>query len=409
MAARKAKDEGTNRLQGEPNRYVWRFVDYKGRFGAEEALKQFKAQCVPKYIQWHINAWDGYGGAAVLALNRLRAEKEFIWLQGAVVELLTVATNTHPEYQGYLLTSRHEPATASNVGSMLRVDGRKALAVLTRLENVGFLEQVPWPPSDSDGPIPDDPRLRLLRDVAAASKKPAGKGGGKGRFCPENTDAPLQKRRSSEMLAAQAKVEGTAAETPPGEGGQVAQTLEMVKLVCPKCGHKGQAPKTGAKQGQCTQCGTVVPNLQTSTSTTSTTSTNPDAGVGREPGTVQAFRPKAHPPSIVRLQEVREEITPRKYSPAGNEFGEQICAAYGFVAREGGDYVSEVAHFAKIYDEYFVTLSDLSQAKVRQKVLRIAAEIRTGKKHPECPGAYMQRVMQNAIRDQKRLKKDRIG
>jgi len=402
MAARRQSTTGTGA------RTVWRFVDYAGRFGAEEALKQFKAQCVPKYLQWHINAWDGYGGAVMTAKDRLKAEKNFIWLQGAVVELLTVATNTHPEYQGYLLTSRMEPMEASEVGSILRVDGRKARAVLIRLKAVGFLEEVPWPLSSPAAPIPDDPSLRLLQDVAKAGKKAAGKRGEKGRYRGENADDAFRKGRRSERLAAQANLEVTAAaETPPGQAAQTAEATEARKLVCPNCGHKGEAPKAVTKAGQCSQCGTLVPAMN---GPTSTTSTNPDGRAGLAHGDIRGASPHAGPPSVIRLQEVRETaIEPHKYSTSGNEFGQRVCDAYGFVAHEGGEYVNEVAHWAKLYDEELVTLSDFAQRKVKDKVLRIAGEVRTGKRRPECPGSYVQRVMQNAIRDCRRRTNAKIG
>jgi hypothetical protein len=403
---------------GAASRTVWRFVDYEGRFGAKEALKQFKAQCVPKYIQWHINAWDGYGGAALLALNRLRAEKDFIWYQGAVVELLTVATNTHPEYQGYLLTSRHEPAQASDVGSMLRVDGRRALVVLTRLILAGFLEKVPWPPSSPAGPIPDDPSLRLLQDVAAASKKGAGKGGGKGHSRGENADDALTKGGRSEMLAAQANIEGTAAaETPPAEGGQAApqgENAETVKVVCPNCGNTGSVPKVaqGHKVAQCSKCRAIVTygNPQTSTSMTST---NPDGRVGLANGGVRDASPNAHPPSVIRLQDVRDQgIEPNKYSAAGNAFGIQVCAAWGYVTHDGGEYATEIAHWAALYDDSehgLMSLTPERQEKVKAKLLRICGIVRTHAQRYENPAAYLERTLQNAIRDARRAKRRRMA
>jgi hypothetical protein len=392
-------------------RKVWRFVDYHGRFWADTLRKDIDLQ---QYIKWYVNAWKGPGGEVLTALRQLARYPNFIELQGAVIELLTVATNTSPEYQGYLLSSRKEPMEASEVGSILRVNGRKALVVLARLDKCGFLEEVPWPPSDSDGPIPDDPSLRLLHDVARAGKRPPGKGGGEGRFRGENAGEPLQNRRRSEDKAAQAMVEVTAAVETPPQGGQAAKALqaaEAVKLRCPRCGHEGQAPKGSAKPGQCTQCGTLVATVP---APTSMTSTDPDAGAGLAgPHGHHAHKatasPQARPPSIVRLQDVWQEIEPNKYSAAGNDFGQQVCAAYGYVAIDGGEYVNEVAHFAKLYDEGLSTLSDFGQQKARAKLLRVAAMLRTGEKHPEAPGAYLERVLQNAIRDQKRANKAKSG
>ncbi len=402
MAARKRNSEWKDG-GGSAGQRVWRFVDYHRRFWADTNRKDIDLQ---QYIRWYINAWTGPGGEVLAALNQLRRYGNFIELQGALIELLTVATNTSPEFQGLLLSSRKEPMQTSEVASILRVNGRKALVVLTRLQSVGFLEKVPWPRGSPRERIPDDQSLRLLQDGAPPSKKGDRKGGAQGPSRAENPGEPFTKHRRSEDKAAQAMVEGTApGETPPSPSGPAAETEAAVKLRCPACGHEGQAPKGTAKAGQCTQCGTLVPTLQTSTSTTST---DPDGWVGPAKGTTPSASPKAHPPLVLRFEQARE-IQPHKYSAAANAFGQQICAAFGYVASERSDYVNEVAHFAMLYDDQYVTLSDISQAKAWEKILRVAGEVRTGKKRPECPGAYMERVVQNAIRDRKRAKKGKTG
>ncbi len=355
-----------------------------------------------KFIRWPINAWLGPEGDALRCMNYLRGEKEYIWLKGCVAELLEAATNTDPELQGYLLTSRHEPATASDVGSMLRVDGRKALAVLTRLEKAGFLERVPWPPADSNGPIPDDPSLRLLQDVAKASTKGAGKGGEKGRCRGEKAGQALVNDGRSETNAAQAKVETTAAaETPPTQPIQSGEPMEAGKsLTCPKCGHVGKPSKAGATLGQCSQCGTTVANG----SSTPKTSTSPDGRVGLAQPTRAGASHHAHPPSIIPFVH-GQAIEARRYSAAGNAFGEEVCAALGWMAQDGSDYANEIAHWAKLYDDGIMTLTELGQEKVKKKVMRLAMEIRTGKRSPEHPNSFLERCLQNAIIDQRRAKK----
>jgi len=483
---RAIKSKIVNSKSDSPDvRGVWHFIDYRARFGCN--LTQFAKAGIElaKFLRWPINAWRGPEGDALRCMNYLRAEKEYIWLKGCLAELLEAAANTDPEVQGYLLTSQHEPAEASNVGSMLRVDGRKALAVLTRLETAGFLERVPWPlssseggpPSSSDGPILDDPSLRLLRNVAQAGKKTAGKrdekdrsraestdkttegrgqkgrfrvenaGGSildarrlclvhlpnktsertiaaaapKPRFCNENADDALKKHRRSEITAAQQTIEVTAGgrDAAPDQGGastEAAETPEAVNVVCPKCGNAGKVPKLpeGHTIGQCSKCGTKVKvaNDHTSTST-SMTSTNPDAGVGLGKGSTPRPSPKAHPASIIRLQDVRNHgIEPHKYSVVGNEFGVQICAAWGYVTYEGGEYVNEVAHWAALYDDPdhgLMSLPPDQQGKAKAKLLRICGVVRAHPNRYENPAAYLERVAQNAIRDQKRARKKQSG
>jgi len=403
---------------------VWRFVDWEGRFAPGHLIDNHD---VPKFIKWGINAWQGSEGAWITAMNRLRADKEFVWLQGAVVELLTAAMNQSPEYQGYLVTGSKVPMTASMVGSMLRVEGRRALAVLTRLEQVGILERVEWPVPDGgvpDGGISDknDVDSRCLRLLTGALSKTAPPGRGKRGFRGEKGDPPLSKSKKVEKAAAQQEVEGRRDETPPaGAGG--------ARLTCPHCGHVGKAAKAakgwGAKAVQCTECGHVSDARQATAGasvpprpSTSIPSTNPDGGEG--PGRPQVTPaagsgPDALPvsvslsegqagPQIVRLGEVLAEQGHR-YSEQGNAYGEQVCAAAGYMPEDHAAYRNEVAHWAKLWDECAGSLSDDAVARVKTKVMRVAGRIRNGHIRCESPQAYLERTMQNEIRDQKRARR----
>lgn len=407
-----------SKSDGPAVRTVWHFIDHRARFGCD--LTQFVKAGIElaKFLRWPINAWKGPEGDALRCMNYLRAEKEYIWLKGCLAELLEAAANTDPEVQGYLLTSQHEPAQASNVGSMLRVNGRKALAVLTRLERAGFLERVPWPLSSSEDPIPDDPSLRLLQNVAAAAKKAGGKGGGKGGFRNENADDALKKLRRSEITAAQQTIEVTAeAETPPsarGPSGPTAETPETVNVVCPKCGNAGKVAKLpeGHVVAQCSKCGTTV-KVANAQASISMTSTNPDVGAGLGKGHTPPPSPKARPASIIRLQDVRDHgLEPHKYSVAGNEFGVQVCAAWGYVTYEGGEYTNEIAHWAALYDDPehgLMSLTPERQAKAKTKLLKICGVVRAHPGRYENPAAYLERVLQNAIHDAHRVKKGKSG
>lgn len=410
----------------QPASIQWRFLDYGGRFGAAAAMAQMH-QTVPQFIRWYINAWDGQGGEVLVAINRLRAEKDFIWYQGALVELLTVATNQVPEYQGYLVTSRKEPMTASEVGKVLRVEPRRARTVLTRFESVGLLERVVWPLPGSGGDIPDDGSLRLPRNVAEASRKKVPKGGGKRPFRARNEGPPFNKSEKSKTDktktveveetppcgddAGPAKAAADAAET--GQGPQ--------SLMCPQCGHIGKPAKAaqgwGAKAVQCTQCGHVSrPEAANATSTTSIPSTSPDAGAG--PGSRPGGDPgqQAGPPSdtrprdahIVKIGDVLAQQGHR-YSAEANAFGEQVLAAAGYVTCDRGEFVNEVAHFAKLWELCCGSLTAPAVDKVRAKVLRVAREIATKRHQYRKPEAYLLTTMKNEIRDAKRAHKLQTG
>ncbi|MEN6424036.1 MAG: hypothetical protein ABFE13_01635 [Phycisphaerales bacterium] len=411
-----------------PASILWRFLEYGGRFGTAAAMAQMH-QTVPQFIRWYINAWDGQGGEVLVAINRLRAEKDFIWYQGAFVELLTVATNQVPEYQGCLVTSRKEPMTASDVGSILRVEGRRALAVLTRFESVGLLERVTWPLPGSGEEIPEDGSLRLLHKIAEASRKKVPKGGGKRPFRGQNEGPPFNKSEKSKTDKTKTvEVE----ETPPcgddaGPANAAAAAAETGQgprsLMCPRCGHIGKPAKAaqgwGAKAVQCTQCGHVSrPEAANATSTTSIPSTSPDGGEG--PGSPQDRPvgdpgPKALPvsdtprePHVVRLGDVLA-AQGHRYSAEANAFGEQVLAAAGYVTYDRGEFVNEVAHFAKLWDLCCGSLTASAVDKVRAKVLRVAREIASKRHQYRKPEAYLLTTTKNEIRDAKRAHKLQTG
>ena len=183
-----------NQIHGK----VWRFIDYVPRWGAD-------CSKLPKYIKWYINGWEGVDGEVLAALNQLRAEKDFIWIQGALMELLSRSTNTQPQYQGYLLNSQHTPATSIEIGSILRVDGRRALAVLMKLGRVGFLEQVPYDEvdffkckPDNGTPLKKPNRTKAARNgTAKKMKRAAGEA--------KNGDPPFKGKGESAPLVPREK------------------------------------------------------------------------------------------------------------------------------------------------------------------------------------------------------------
>lgn len=407
---------------------VWRFVDYEGRFGCD--LSRLPVE-LPQFIKWYINAWDGEGGEVVTAIDQLRGEKDFIWLQGAVIELLKIATNRR-QYRGYLVTGSLEPMEASEVGSVLRVDGRRARVVLTRLERVGFLERVAWPPEDWDGEIVDDPSLRLLQDVARASEKRAPTRGRNRRSRAEKRGPPFNKPEESEKAAAQQTVEGAPAVAPDGGGAAQGRGLGGAeppkaaqgppgggRMTCPRCGHVGKGPKAG-QAGQCTQCGTLVTVRNASPPRPPTTpdaagqgrgqqarqhdeTATPDAGAGREGSRRLAAaeasnrRPMAAGPSsptVVRIGDVLGGQRHR-YSRAGNEFAARVLAAAGY----GDEDRTEAAHWAKLWERCCGQLDECGRQRVVEKILRLAGQIRTGQVRKDNPLAWLQACAKNAVKD----------
>ena len=327
---------------------------------------------VGQFLKWYINCWEGPGGYVLRALNALRTGEQFIWYQGALVELLTAATNVEPRYQGYLITSRKEPMQASDVGSMLGVDGRRALRVLTRLETVGFLERAPWPPPIGGGDDKEECRtLQSRQKGAGASRSP-------GRRAPKNRPGTTKNRGSpnnveletGNLLAQEKKVEFEQRKGQPGCAG----TLEALEAP--------PAPPTAA------------PAI-------STTPTRSDGGAR------PALASRVGPPSIIAIGAVLHQQRHR-YSEAANDFADRVLTASGYRAPNRAEYANERAHFAKAYCDLEARVrSEARRDKAREKTLRVATEVGAARAAYRKPEAYILRTLQNARRDAARTQAGR--
>ena len=98
-----------------------------------------------------------------------------------------------------------------------------------------------------------------------------------------------------------------------------------------------------------------------------------------------------------------------RYSAEGNEFGERVVAALGWLAADRGEYVNEVAHWAKLWERACGELSPPGMDRVRAKVVRVAGDLRTGRTRADHPRAFLLTTMKNEIRDQKRAHRTQAG
>ncbi len=377
-------------------RWLWHFVRYAERFGFDPGQFAKAGIEVAKYLRWPLNAWRGEEGEIIQCINRLRAEREFIWLVGAVVELLTVASNTKSAWQGYLFTSRGTPMEASEVGSILRVDGRRALGVLTRLESVGFLERISWSPGPPEGPIVDDPSLRLLQKVAEAKETRDRKRGAKGRFRGENADAPFNKPSKLEEAAAQQIFEGTA-----GGAGDAAPSVpaKAGQAVCPNCGHtqRVETLEAGAEGYRCGGCSQwlALPKW-VNASTISTGLDRGSGGLGSQHHGNPSRQASAPSGSVIQIAEALAGQQHR-YSENAQTFARQVLAASGFPPADPL-YANELGHFAKAH-EAAAAFGDAGLAKFKAKVLAAAGRVGRNRGGYRTPEAYIQTAANNALCD----------
>ncbi|MHC4712990.1 MAG: hypothetical protein ACYTAN_06925 [Planctomycetota bacterium] len=351
---------------------IWHFVDYGARYEPGAALEKLQAVAIPKYLQWHINAWDDAGAGAIKALQALRMQlsaKDYLWHLGAFVELLTIVTNTESIYRGYLLTARKEPASTVDIGRLLGVDGRKARQVLSRFENAAILEQVNWPlPGSHPGDKDDSQSLRLRTWVSSkAAKKRPGQ--------PQKRRKPLKK---GERSAAQIKI---------SKGQQTPAK------------RRPRGPRSAEN----------APGLQGAKASISTTSTRSDEG-----GEPKRVGSEAASPSFPRLTgrlgagsppEKVGEILQRqrhRYSIEARLFAERILTASGFATTDPHQYANELAHFAKPWETARGEFDPRVLDRIQTKIVRVAEQMRTQRHALDNPQAYLLRALQNEIIDRRR-------
>jgi hypothetical protein len=371
-------------------RQVWRFIEYEDRWG-------YECDGLPKYFKWYINGWKECEGAVITALNELRSDNGFIFLQGALVELLTLATNTEEQYQGYILNSRHNPATATDVGRMLRYKGRgshnKALAVLRRLSMAGFLEEVPWGSCgfspDREGPDKGNVTQRV-RNVTTSQKKKrrrikpgsrANKGGktlkGKGKLAAQEEKVKAEqgsakrsqsrrqhlKSQMDEMLAQRTKQGGTATVTTPATAPSMSSTI-------------------------------------------------PDAGQARQQDQsdrMPALSSSSQIGAIVKL-------SAHRYDPDGWQFADDVLVATGYLtvlAKAQGErdgyspaQSNERAHWAKAWHTAKGQFDGDSLRWLRRQVLKRADAVGRDRGSKHNPESYLMRAWHNLVKD---LRKKRTG
>jgi hypothetical protein len=358
---------------------VWRFVEYEARFGVDLNKGQPK---VPKFVKWPLNAWDGPDGDVLRALAILRPEKNFIWLQGAVAELLSICTNTSQAYRGYLLSSRKEPASIAEIGSMLRIEGRGSIArttaALKRMERAGLLERVSWSPPVAAGPIED------IKDLLGKAKKPGKKGGAKGRKQPKNEEKPLRIEKPPTEEDSRRGRRGA------GRGNEKGPPMTPDQL---KDWEAAQEQRLRAPQTPGRLSDPTIP-------------TNSDAGAG--PGGCKSSGRTPCPASMAPEPDVIPIGTAlagrrHRYSQGAVDYAERLMAAAGFLGDDAA-WACERGHWTQAFERDGARLTPAAFAKVRRKALAVAARLRTGQTEAESPMRYLMTTWHNEVKDRLRCR-----
>jgi hypothetical protein len=384
---------------------VYRFVKYGERWGNTKCDK------VPQFIKWYLNGWDGAGGEVLGCINQLRAEsndidlrKDFIWLQGSMLELLVITTNTHKRYQGYLLTSQKCPATASEIGRMVRVKGRGgyavSLAFLKTLSKVGLLEVVPWvePGSILDKPSPPPSDVTTPKARNGPAKKP--------RSRPKNEDKAL-KGKGKEKGKEKSNREGQA--KPETQAQERAAPLGPRPNLEPRREGESQAKFLERRKGELgEQFRSPMPMPPaTSPAIDATSATNCDAGEGlpveqSNPPHVDSPEPAVN---IIKFH----KKDPARYSDAAWEVADAVMLEVGYAGLVHGDVCCERARWACAWDEAIVRVGAASGPALYKKLMAKAAYVRGCRASKNNPEAYLRTILRNLEKDILRAKKGAIA
>lgn len=110
---------------------VWQFIRFRERFNPGTG-----------HINIPIAPIDEDSQSVLGAVNRLRCERDFLWLYGALFTLLRRVRTTGACLEGCLLNATGEPATAAQIGDWLHTDAARASKVLVKLQSLGLIDQV---------------------------------------------------------------------------------------------------------------------------------------------------------------------------------------------------------------------------------------------------------------------------
>ena len=114
---------------------VWRFVRFKERFSPEGT----------RFLRIPVEPLNDDQADYLFAMKQLKREPNYIWLHGALVELLRHAADTEGDLQGYFIDSTGQPVSTSAMSSWLRRDVPAVEEMLAKFKGLGLLEQVELP------------------------------------------------------------------------------------------------------------------------------------------------------------------------------------------------------------------------------------------------------------------------
>ena len=114
---------------------VWRFVRFRERFSPEGT----------EFLRIPVEPLNDDQADYLSAMKQLKREPNYIWLRGALLELLRHAADTEGDLQGYFIDSTGQPVSTSAMSSWLRRDVPALEEMLANFKDLGLLEQVELP------------------------------------------------------------------------------------------------------------------------------------------------------------------------------------------------------------------------------------------------------------------------
>ena len=395
----------TPKKQTKKEPLVWRFIEYDARWGdGSPVVGELKVK-QPQYLKLYLNGWDGPGGEVLRAMEVLNQYDNAVWLEGALWRLLRYSTNTSPQYRGYLLNGRKEPATASDIGRIVRVDGRgshsQARAFLLKLSRAGFLERVPWP-SSSANPIVDNV-TPLSKDVTRSKK--GGKRQKKPPAVAENDDSAFKGNRKTKNKR-KINREGKAENQAKGQD----QTVPKVNLeprrrnesedeyvnrhkreIIAQLNHDGQAATPSEP------CPPATPAIDSTTNRDEGGACHQDS---RVPRPVDFTRRRETVGRVVRLPVDR-------YPAEAWDIADRVIQSIGYIEQDAPAMANERARWAAAWSRIMEDANIPDLDRLAEQLMAKARMVRGIRQTKDNPESYLLVILRNLVKDVYRKQKAR--
>lgn len=159
----KIKKTDEEKIKKEKTVKVYHIVRYFDRYEINEKINRPKKK---PHAFWkaYVSPEDNESANYFKQIAILKTKPKWLELKGALDELITLASGFSRCYRGYLLDEKFEAASSKKIAQWLGYEPKAMTAILSILEEVGFIERVPLP--DFDTSMDDEnPKMPANPDI----------------------------------------------------------------------------------------------------------------------------------------------------------------------------------------------------------------------------------------------------